>query len=194
MLSGAIRIPQIAIVRLPRIHPPENQDLILTLGLRSYGRGASSPKPTREGGAAGHPQRQAHRRTPTKRNRDVIDTTTSAIRREDSSRGDEVLLTGSYAVKQAGHSAMDPAAELGLPTRNSTCVETPTAKLATAKVPRGHGATLECPTDVPEPVVYVFDGGDFELSFSPGGALVEDWNSLSWENGWAEGGRTTLRL
>jgi hypothetical protein len=89
---------------------------------------------------------------------------------------------------------MDPAAELGLPTRNSAYAESPTEKLAAAKVPRGHGTTLECPTDIPEPVVDVFDGGDLELSFSPGGTLVEGWSSLSWENGWAEGGRTTLRL
>ena len=109
-----IRIPQFVIVWLPRIHPPENQDLILTLGLRSYGRGASSPKPTREGVAAGHPQRQAHRRTPTKRNRDLSYATTGAIRRVDSSRGDEVLLTGTRCVEITGHSGSGSADHHGL--------------------------------------------------------------------------------
>jgi hypothetical protein len=82
-------------------------------------------------------------------------------------------------VKQAGYGAMGSAVELGLPTRNFACAETPTEKLATAKVSRSHDATPECPTDIPEPVVYVFDSGDLVLSFSPGGALVEGWSSLS---------------
>jgi hypothetical protein len=43
-------------------------------------------------------------------------------------------------------------------------IETPMEKLAAAKVSRGHGATLECPTDIPEPVVYVFYSGDLVLS------------------------------
>jgi hypothetical protein len=127
---------------------------------------------TQDGGAAGQPRRQPHRCTPTRQNRDLIDTLTSAIRRVESNRGDEVLLTGDLAVKQAGHGARGSAAELGLLTRNSTCTETPTEKLATAKVSRGHSATLECPTNIPEPVVYVFDGGDLVLSRRAHGVLA----------------------
>jgi hypothetical protein len=136
----------------------------------------------RNSAATRHLTRRRHRRRPpTRQNRDLIDTPIGAIRRVGSNRGDEVLLTGSHAVKQAGYGAMGSAMELGLPTRNSACVETPTEKLATAKVSRGHGETPECPTDIPEPVVYMFNGGDLMLSFSPGGALVEGWSSLSWE-------------
>jgi hypothetical protein len=76
---------------------------------------------------------------------------------------------------------MGSVAELGLPTRNSACAEIPTEKLATVKVSRGYGATPECPMGNPEPVVYVFDGGDLVLSFSPDDALAKGWSSLSWE-------------
>jgi hypothetical protein len=71
-----------------------------------------------------------------------------------------------------GHDARGSAAELGLPTRNSVCIETPTEKLAAAKVSRGHGATLECPTDILEPVVYVFYSGDLVLSRRAHGVLA----------------------
>jgi hypothetical protein len=76
---------------------------------------------------------------------------------------------------------MGSAAELGLSMRNSACTEIPTEKLATTKVSGGYNATPECPTGNPEPVVYMFDGGDLALSFSLGGALAKGWSLLSWE-------------
>lgn len=112
-----------------------------------------------DGGIAGQTRWQPHQCASTKQNNTLSDPPNDAIRTAESSEGDEVLLTGGQAVKKAGHSASGSEAELRLPTRNSASAATPTEKLVAAKVPRGHGATLECSTDVPVPVVHVFYGG-----------------------------------